>query len=280
LIESASILPGERKLVDTGISVELPSGVYGRVAPWSGLALKHGITIGAGVIDRDYTGNIKVLIFNQGEQAVTLQSGDCIAQLVPEQYFDGELKEVNQIQETERGGSGFRHTGVAALNAEEVDLFAIDLMPTATEETLKKLIPEEYHDFLDVFDPEGPMQQLPPLRPGYDFEIKLDPTQPLPKPARLYHMNPAEQEDWIKWQDTMLAAGLIAPAPASTPVTAPFFFVWKKDGTRQLVIDYQKLNQITIKDSYPLPRIDEMLERMQGAKVFSKFDLKMGYNQL
>jgi hypothetical protein len=65
-VESASILPGERKLVDTGISVELPSGVYGRIAPQSGLALKHRITIGAGVIDRDYTGNIKVLIFNQG----------------------------------------------------------------------------------------------------------------------------------------------------------------------------------------------------------------------
>jgi dUTP pyrophosphatase len=54
-------------VVDTGISVELPVGTYGRVVPQSGLALKHGITIGAGVIDQDYTGNIKVLIFNQGE---------------------------------------------------------------------------------------------------------------------------------------------------------------------------------------------------------------------
>jgi hypothetical protein len=78
----------------------------------------------------------------------------------------------------------------------------------------------------------------------------------------------------------MLAAGLIAPAPANTLVATPFFFVWKKDGTRCLVIDYQKLNDITVKDSYPLPRIDEMLECMHGAKVFSKFDLKMGYNQL
>jgi hypothetical protein len=153
-------------------------------------------------------------------------------------------------------------------------------MPTATKETLRKLILVEYHDYLDVFDPEGPMRKLPPLCPGYDFEIKLDPTKPLPKPARPYHMNPTEREDWIKWRDTMLAAGLIAPAPASTPVAAPFFFVWKKDGTQQLVIDYRRLNNITVKDSYPLPRIDEMLECMQGAKVFLKFDLKMGYNQL
>jgi hypothetical protein len=104
-------------------------------------------------------------------------------------------------------------------------------MPTATEEILKKLILVEYHNYLDVFDPKGLTRKLPPLHPGYDFEIKLDPTKPLPKPARPYHMNPAEQEDWIKWQDTMLMAGLIAPAPANTPVTAPFFFMWKKDGT-------------------------------------------------
>ena len=56
--------------------------------------------------------------------------------------------------------------------------------------------------------------------------------------------------------------------------------MWKKDGTHCPVIDYRKLNDITIKDSYPLPCIDEMLEHMQGAKIFSKFDLKMGYNQL
>jgi dUTP pyrophosphatase len=64
LIESASIVLGKQRLVDTGILLELPSGVYGRIAPWSGLALKHGITIGAGIINQDYTGNIKVLIFN------------------------------------------------------------------------------------------------------------------------------------------------------------------------------------------------------------------------
>ncbi len=78
----------------------------------------------------------------------------------------------------------------------------------------------------------------------------------------------------------MLKAGLISKAPANVPTAAPFFFVWKKDGTRWPVIDYRRLNDITIKDSFPLPRIDKMLERMQGASIFSKFDLKMGYNQL
>jgi hypothetical protein len=77
-----------------------------------------------------------------------------------------------------------------------------------------------------------------------------------------------------------MATGLITPAPVNTPVAAPFFFIWKKHRTQQPVIDYCKLNDITIKDSCPLPRIDKMLECMHGAKIFLKFDLKMGYNQL
>ena len=78
----------------------------------------------------------------------------------------------------------------------------------------------------------------------------------------------------------MLNASMISKAPANTPLAAPFFFVWKKDSTRRPVIDYRKLNDITIKDSFPLPRINETLECMHGAKLFSKFNLKMGYNQL
>ena len=167
---------------------------------------------------------------------------------------------------------------IESMEPDLVDIFAIDYMPTATEEVLRSMIPKEYHDFLDVFNPETPMSCLPPLRPQYDFSIELDPTKSLPKPARPYHMNAEEREDWQKWRDMMLRAGLITRAPANTPVAAPLFFVRKKDGTRCPVIDYRKLNDITIKDSFPLPRIDEMLERMQGAKVFSKFDLKMGYN--
>ena len=93
-------------------------------------------------------------------------------------------------------------------------------------------------------------------------------------------MNPSQHEDWVKWQDTMLKARLISKALSNTPIAAPFFFVWKKDGTRQPVINYRKLNDITIKDSYPLPQIDEMLEQMQGSEIFLKFNLKMGYNQL
>jgi dUTP pyrophosphatase len=135
-IKSAKILLGQHKLINTRISMEFPSGVYGRIAPQSRLALKHGITIGAGVIDPDYTGNIRVLIMNQGEQLVNLLAGDQVAQLVLECYFTGSVKEVNQIVDMARGSQGFGSTGLQALSPEEVKLFAIDLMPSATEETL------------------------------------------------------------------------------------------------------------------------------------------------
>jgi len=78
----------------------------------------------------------------------------------------------------------------------------------------------------------------------------------------------------------MLNAGWAEPTDSNCPIAAPMFFVWKKDGTRRPVIDYRKLNDITIKDSYPLPRIDEMMDRIHGSEIFTKFDLKSSYNQV
>jgi len=65
---------------------------------------------------------------------------------------------------------------------------------------------------------------------------------------------------------------------SKSPMGAPLFFVAKKDGTQRMVIDYRKLNDITVKDAYPLPNMEELLEAARGAKVFSKFDLKFSYN--
>jgi len=274
-----SIEPGHRTLVNTGISIQLPEETYGRIAPRSGLAWKEGITVGAGVVDRDYTGEIKVLLFNQGSELVTLSKGSRVAQLIPEKYHSASLKEVNQITSTERNSQGFGSTGIHAMEPDLVEIFAVDCA-SVDPDPVASMIPVDYHDFLDLADPNGPLAGLPPLRPGYDFEIQLDPTKPLPRPARPYHMGPSERDDWTKWRDTMLQAGHIARAPANTPTAAPFFFIRKKDRSRRPVIDYRKLNDITIKDGYPLPRIDEILERLHGDKIFSKFDLKNGYNLL
>ena len=278
-IEDVTFKPGHRTLVDTSISITLPKGTYGCIAPQSGLAWKHGVTVGAGVIDRDYTGTLKVLLFNQGTTTMMLHKGDCIAQLIPEKYNSNILKEVNQIPNTERDTAGFSSTGISYMESDLVEIYAIDLMPTASEETIQATLSPEYHHKAHMFDPEGPLKQQLHNQPSKDFELQLDPTKPLPKPSWPYHMNPAEWQDWMVWWDMMLNTGMISKAPVNMPLAAPFFFIWK-DGTQQPVINYQKLNDITIKDSFPLPCINETLECMHGAKFFSKFNLKMGYNSV
>ena len=76
--------PTHRTLISTGIAIVLPVGVYGRVAPRSGLAVKSGIQVGAGVVDPDYTGEVKVVIFNHGHMDFQIKKGDRIAQLILE----------------------------------------------------------------------------------------------------------------------------------------------------------------------------------------------------
>ena len=100
-----------RALVGTGISVVLPPGVYGRVASRSGLAVKHCINVGAGVIDPDYTAEIKVVLFNHGENDFEIKRGDRIAQLVLERCETPPVKEIEIIEETDRGSGGFGSTG-------------------------------------------------------------------------------------------------------------------------------------------------------------------------
>ncbi|KIS68923.1 putative dUTP pyrophosphatase [Mycosarcoma maydis] len=106
------VLPqGGRKVVQTGICVAIPDGHYGRVAPRSGLASKHGIDTGAGVIDQDYRGLLGVLLFNLGEQDFIINQGDRIAQLILEKISTPDVQEVESLSETLRGAGGFGSTG-------------------------------------------------------------------------------------------------------------------------------------------------------------------------
>jgi dUTP pyrophosphatase len=108
-----AIVPNQagRALVGTGITVVLPPGVYGRVAPRSGLAVKHCINVGAGVIDPDYTGEIKVVLFNHGMNDFEIKKGDRIAQLVLERCETPPIEEISIVEDTERGSGGFGSTG-------------------------------------------------------------------------------------------------------------------------------------------------------------------------
>jgi dUTP pyrophosphatase len=110
-VDEVVVSPSQRALVGTGVAVILPMNVYGRVAPRSGLAVKHGIQVGAGVVDPDYRGEIKVVIFNQGDKHFEIKKGDRIAQLVLERCETPDVREIESLDETDRGSGGFGSTG-------------------------------------------------------------------------------------------------------------------------------------------------------------------------
>ena len=98
-------------LVATGVRVAIQPSDYGRIAPRSGLALKYGVDVGAGVIDSDYRGEIKVLLFNFGAHSFRVRKGDRIAQLILERINAGQPALVSGLSTTERGIGGFGSTG-------------------------------------------------------------------------------------------------------------------------------------------------------------------------
>ncbi|RYP89633.1 hypothetical protein DL770_004280 [Monosporascus sp. CRB-9-2] len=108
----ATTVPARGKaLVDTDISIAVPAGTYGRIAPRSGLAAKNFIDTGAGVIDADYRGPVKVLLFNHSDADFAVAEGDRVAQLVVERIYTPEVVEVAELEESVRGAGGFGSTG-------------------------------------------------------------------------------------------------------------------------------------------------------------------------
>lgn len=124
--ETLTIAPGARAVVKTALSIACPAGTYGRVAPRSGLTVKHGIHVGAGVVDADYRGEVGVVLFNLGQEDFQIQPGDRIAQLVLEQIVMAPVEEVDELDETVRGAGGFGSTGMEAKVEGEVKRARVD----------------------------------------------------------------------------------------------------------------------------------------------------------
>jgi hypothetical protein len=136
----------------------------------------------------------------------------------------------------------------------------------------------EYHptlrEYRDVFPEEIP--GLPPIR-DIDFSIEFAPGV-VPVSRTPYRMNMPELVELKLQLKEMMDKGYIRPSVS--PWGAPVLFVKKKDGTLRLCIDYIQLNKVTIKNKYPLPRIDDIFDQLGGASIFSKIDLRSGYHQV
>ncbi|KAK1427604.1 hypothetical protein QVD17_16293 [Tagetes erecta] len=129
-------------------------------------------------------------------------------------------------------------------------------------------------EYPDVFPNE-----LPGIPPDREVEFKIDlvpGAAPIAKAP--YRLAPTEMKELKKQLDELLEKGFIRPS--SSPWGAPVLFVKKKDGSMRMCIDYRELNKVTIKNRYPLPRIDDLFDQLQGACYFSKIDLRSGYHQL
>lgn len=111
--EPFALAPGERRLVPTGLALELPPGHEGQVRPRSGLAIRHGIALvnAPGTIDSDYRGEVQVVLVNLGQAPVTFARGDRIAQLVIAPVTRATLEIVDDLSSTGRGAGGFGSTG-------------------------------------------------------------------------------------------------------------------------------------------------------------------------
>ena len=135
-------------------------------------------------------------------------------------------------------------------------------------------LPRVVCEYVDVFPDE--LLGLPPQRVVY-FGIELHPgTSPISMTP--HRMAPVELQELRVQLQELLDKGFIRPS--TSPWGAPVLFAKKKDKTLRLCIDYRQLNRVTIKNRYPLPRIDDLFDQLRGARVYSKIDLRTGYHQL
>ena len=143
------------------------------------------------------------------------------------------------------------------------------------EKTSAELVPPAYHAYLDVFE-KKPSERMPLNKP-WDHAIDLVPDF-VPREHKLYQLSPTEQEEVSSFIDEQLRKGYIRPS--KSPMTSPIFFVPKKDGKKRMCQDYRYLNSKTIKNNCPLPLIPEIIDKIGNAKVFTKMDLRWGYNNV
>ena len=140
---------------------------------------------------------------------------------------------------------------------------------------LEEQVPKEFHEFLDVFSEEN-AARFPESR-TWDHKIEMKDTF-VPKSFKTYNLTPQEQIELDKFLKENLDKGYIRPS--QSPMASPFFFVDKKDGKLRPCQDYRYLNEHTIKNAYPLPLITELLDKLKGARRFTKLDVRWGYNNV
>src|SRR5229473_3737543 len=152
---------------------------------------------------------------------------------------------------------------------------AIEAEKKKIKKSFEEIVPTAYHHFKAVFAKES-FDEMPPSRP-WDHAIELKPGSK-PFAGKIYNLSPDEQKQLEVFLDENLKSGCICPS--KSPMASPFFFIKKKSGELRPIQDYRKLNNMTIKNSYPLPLISELIDKLKGAKMFTKLSICWGYNNV
>ncbi len=135
--------------------------------------------------------------------------------------------------------------------------------------TFEEMVPDWCRDYKDLFDKDN-FDELPAPKP-WDHAIKLILNANTNLDCKVYPLNHAKQEELDKFLDKNLSSGRICPS--KSPMASPFFFSKKKDSKLRPVQDYHKLNEMMIKNHYLLPLISKLMDKLQGARYFSKLDI-------
>src|SRR5271154_4443197 len=141
--------------------------------------------------------------------------------------------------------------------------------------SLENMVPVRYHKYRKLFEEKASRRM--PTKKKWDHGIELH-DDFKPKDCKVYPLSPTEQVELDKWLDEQLEKGYIRPSKSQ--MASPFFFVGMKDGKLRPTQDYRHLNSGTKKNKYPLPLIQELIDRLKGKKYFKKLDVRWGYNNI
>ena len=175
-------------------------------------------------------------------------------------------------------GSQAKYKKCCGSNAGKDPTVDINEAAVLTPQEIKERLPDEYHDFLDVFD-KSKADELPPHR-AYDHKLEFmddSDKSKLPK-SRIYPMSGHKLEQVKKYLDEHLKKGFITPSKA--PFASPVLFAEKPNGGLRFCVDYRRLNALTKRNRYPIPLIDEVLARIQGCRHLTRLDIIAAFNKL
>ncbi|GJZ81642.1 putative reverse transcriptase domain-containing protein, partial [Tanacetum coccineum] len=215
----------------------------------------------------------KVIRIPYGDAVLIVRGGDCDGRITSKKTkYKSEEKRLEDVPIVREFPEVFPEDLPGPPPAQQVE-FRIDLTEDMPKEKRLEDVPIA-REFLEVF-----LEDLPGLPPARKVEFQIDLVPGAAPAARAtYRLVPAEMQELSTQLQELSDKGFIRPS--SSPWGAPVLFVKKKDGSFQMCIDYHELNRLTVKNRYPLPRINDLFDQLQGSRVYSKIDVRSGYHQL